>query len=275
MTSIASRASSVKRKTLASLNHPNIAAIYGLEESGGMTALVMELVEERRGRSLVAVRIASFGADFLDRRSPADREADRRGARSRARAGHHPPRSQTGQHQGAPRRHGEGARLRAGESDGPVERAAGSGDARALDVANDHVTGDDDGRRRAPGHGRLHVAGAGEGARGGQTQRHLGVWGRALRDADRQAGLRGRGPLRHARERPEDRSRLVGPPPGYSTRDSDAASELSHQGSPASCGRHFNRVVRTREGRESRATGRQRVGPAAATRDRCGRASRH
>ena len=34
-------------KTLASLNHPNIAAIYGLEESGGMTALVMELVEGR------------------------------------------------------------------------------------------------------------------------------------------------------------------------------------------------------------------------------------
>ena len=32
-------------KTLASLNHPNIAAIYGLEESGGMAALVMELVE--------------------------------------------------------------------------------------------------------------------------------------------------------------------------------------------------------------------------------------
>ena len=32
-------------KTLASLNHQNIAAIYGLEESGGMTALVMELVE--------------------------------------------------------------------------------------------------------------------------------------------------------------------------------------------------------------------------------------
>ena len=30
---------------LASLNHPNIAAIYGLEESGGITALVLELVE--------------------------------------------------------------------------------------------------------------------------------------------------------------------------------------------------------------------------------------
>ena len=30
---------------LASLNHPNIAAIYGLEESGGMSALIMELAE--------------------------------------------------------------------------------------------------------------------------------------------------------------------------------------------------------------------------------------
>ena len=32
-------------EVLASLNHPNIAAIHGLEESGGITALVMELVE--------------------------------------------------------------------------------------------------------------------------------------------------------------------------------------------------------------------------------------
>src|SRR6476646_7257936 len=30
---------------LASLNHPNIAAIYGLEDSNSTTALVMELVE--------------------------------------------------------------------------------------------------------------------------------------------------------------------------------------------------------------------------------------
>ena len=32
-------------KTLASLNHPNIALIYGLERADGVRALVMELVE--------------------------------------------------------------------------------------------------------------------------------------------------------------------------------------------------------------------------------------
>jgi serine/threonine protein kinase len=32
-------------QVLASLNHPNIAAIYGLEEADGIRALVMELVE--------------------------------------------------------------------------------------------------------------------------------------------------------------------------------------------------------------------------------------
>jgi serine/threonine-protein kinase len=32
-------------KTLAALNHPHIAAIYGFERSGGTQALVMELVE--------------------------------------------------------------------------------------------------------------------------------------------------------------------------------------------------------------------------------------
>src|SRR4249919_2289017 len=39
-------------EVLASLNHPNIAGIYGLEESGGATALVMELVE---GEDLSAI----------------------------------------------------------------------------------------------------------------------------------------------------------------------------------------------------------------------------
>src|SRR2546428_3010579 len=48
-------------QVLASLNHPNIAAIYGLEDSGGVRALVMELVE---GPTL-AERLKS-GAVLLD-----------------------------------------------------------------------------------------------------------------------------------------------------------------------------------------------------------------
>jgi serine/threonine protein kinase len=44
-------------KTLASLNHPNIGGIYGLEEAPGLTALVLELVE---GETL-ADRIARGG----------------------------------------------------------------------------------------------------------------------------------------------------------------------------------------------------------------------
>jgi eukaryotic-like serine/threonine-protein kinase len=32
-------------EVLASLSHPNIGGIHGLEESGGVTALVLELVE--------------------------------------------------------------------------------------------------------------------------------------------------------------------------------------------------------------------------------------
>ena len=96
---------------LASLNHPHIAAIYGFEETGGVRALVMELVE---GEDL-SQRIAR-GAIPLDE-STADREADRRGARSGARAGDHPPRSQAREHQGPRRRHREGAGLRPRESD--------------------------------------------------------------------------------------------------------------------------------------------------------------
>lgn len=62
-------------KTLASLNHPNIAAVYGLERSGGTSALVMELVEgmtlaDRMGRGLLpvdeALSIARQIAEALD-----------------------------------------------------------------------------------------------------------------------------------------------------------------------------------------------------------------
>ena len=62
-------------KTLASLNHPHIAQIYGLENSNGMRAIVMELVEGedlaerlRRGALPIdeALNAARQVADALD-----------------------------------------------------------------------------------------------------------------------------------------------------------------------------------------------------------------
>src|SRR5204862_6570147 len=41
-------------RTLASLNHPHIAAIYGFEKSGGLHALVMELVDGDDLSALIA-----------------------------------------------------------------------------------------------------------------------------------------------------------------------------------------------------------------------------
>src|SRR5579875_18654 len=50
-------------QVLASLNHPNIAAIYGLEESGSTRALVMELIEgQTLAQRIAAARSGVVGA---------------------------------------------------------------------------------------------------------------------------------------------------------------------------------------------------------------------
>jgi len=56
-------------QVLASLNHPNIASIYGLEESGATRALVMELVEgptlaELLERTKIEIRNSKIGPSF-------------------------------------------------------------------------------------------------------------------------------------------------------------------------------------------------------------------
>src|SRR3954470_428938 len=62
---------------LASLNHPHIASIYGIEEADGITALVLELVEgptlaERLSQSSVALA----GLPIADALSAARQIAD-------------------------------------------------------------------------------------------------------------------------------------------------------------------------------------------------------
>src|SRR5712692_5068379 len=48
-------------KVLASLNHPHIAVLYGMEESGGRHFLVMELVEGETLAERIAARAGSKG----------------------------------------------------------------------------------------------------------------------------------------------------------------------------------------------------------------------
>ena len=102
-------------EVLAALNHPNIAAIYGLEKSEGTTALVMELVE---GPTL-ADRITQ-GAIPVDEALPIAKHC--RSFGSGTRAGDHPPRPQTRECEGKAGRHREGARLRIGEGAGADRR---------------------------------------------------------------------------------------------------------------------------------------------------------
>ena len=100
-------------QVLASLNHPHIAAIYGLEEG----AIVMELVD---GQTL-AERIAGRRAG--DRRGTRNREADGGGARCRTREGRHPPRSEAFQREDHVERFRQAAGFRPGEvSPGPCRR---------------------------------------------------------------------------------------------------------------------------------------------------------
>src|SRR5262245_33310052 len=54
-------------EVLAALNHPNIAAIYGVERAGGRTALVMELVE---GPTLAEVIETARGSGLEGRGLP-------------------------------------------------------------------------------------------------------------------------------------------------------------------------------------------------------------
>ena len=66
-------------RLLASLNHPHIAAIYGVEDAGGVRGLVLELVEGPTLAERLARRALPLGEDACDRAS------NRRRARSRAR----------------------------------------------------------------------------------------------------------------------------------------------------------------------------------------------
>ena len=55
-------------ETLAALNHPHVAQIYGLEQSAGITALVMELVEGPTLAERISGRALAIGETSRSRR---------------------------------------------------------------------------------------------------------------------------------------------------------------------------------------------------------------
>src|SRR5262249_18408453 len=61
-------------RALASLNHPNIGAIYGLEEAGGVECLVLELVEGETLCGPLPIAIALDRADQVAAALEADHE---------------------------------------------------------------------------------------------------------------------------------------------------------------------------------------------------------
>ena len=187
-------------RVLASLNHPHIGAIYGLEEADDVTALVMELVE---GEDL-AQRLAR-GADPA-RRGAAHRDADRGSPRSGARAGHHPSRSEAREHQGAHRRHGEGPGFRSGEG---VRR-----DRLASPSLTTSPTSRLSPRKPASSSGRPRTCRRSR-RRARPVDKRADLWSfgvRALRDAHRAPALRGRDDFRRAGEDHRARAGLDGAP---------------------------------------------------------------
>ena len=162
-------------KVLASLNHPNIGSIYGLEEAEGVRALVLELVE---GPTL-ADRIKQ-GPISIDEALPIAKQiAEALEAAHEA---------------GVIHRDLKPANIKVRE-DGTV-KVLDFGLAKAFEgvpgsdpfpVAHAHGRGDTDGRHH--GNRRLHGPGTGERQGGRQARRRLGVWRRAVRDADRASSV--------------------------------------------------------------------------------------
>jgi serine/threonine-protein kinase len=167
---------------LASLNHPNIAAIYGFAEANGIQALALELVD---GPTL-ADRIAQ-GAIPIDEALPIARQIA--GALEAA------------HEQGIIHRDLKPANIKL-RPDGAVkvlafglakaldpQTAAGTG-VSALALSSPTITqsGDDDGRDDSR-YRRVHGSGAGEREGRRQTCRHLGVRLCPLRDARGPSGI--------------------------------------------------------------------------------------
>ena len=171
-------ASSARREVLASLNHPHIGHIHGLEESDGVRALVLELVE---GPTL-ADRIAQGPVPINEALAIARQIADALDAAHEKGIVHRD--LKPANIKITPGRRRQGPRLRPGTT------------FRSRLGARRHGVTDRDG----PGHtgrrdsrdGGVHEPRAGAGPACGQADGRVGLWLRPLRDARRTSRLQRR-----------------------------------------------------------------------------------
>ena len=162
---------------LATLNNPNIAAVYGLEQSGGVTGIVLELVEGDTLADLIARGPIAAGDALPIARQIADA-------------------LEAAHEKGVIHRDLKPANIKV-TADGKVKvldfGLAKDDGTRGAGLVADDVADAERARDvcgRDSGHGGVHEprAGARPGRR--QTDRHLGVWMRAVRDAQRRAAVR-------------------------------------------------------------------------------------
>ena len=219
-------------RILASLNHPHIAQIHGLEDADGVRALVMELVE---GPTL-ADRIAR-GAIPIEEALPI--------AKQIAEA------LEAAHEQGIIHRDLKPANIKIRE-DGTV-KVLDFGLAKALDptsgagveaMNSPTLSAHRDGGRRHRRHGGVHEPRTGARPGGRQTCRYLGLRRGALRNAQWNASVHRRLVARDDGERPPGRSEVgQGTPPGAS-----AAEALLGEGPEQTAAPYRRRNVTARRG---------------------------
>jgi Protein kinase domain len=217
-------------QVLASLNHPNIAAIYGLEEG----ALVLELVDGPTLADLTAsgplpIREAlSIAGQICEALDAAHDQGivhrDLKPANIKVRP-----------------TIGEGPGLRIGEGGRHVPRRR-----CARRLADDYESGGAEWSRGAARNGSLYEPGAGSWQAGGQALGHLGIRVRAVRDADGQARIRWRRCDRYARSRVAARSGFAGAASGHAGSDAAAFDPLLGEGSQPAAATDRCRLVSNR-----------------------------